>query len=317
VIRIISFAILLFSSIPNIVKGQVITVVTDSTVVGTSVHYHGDTTYWIKTKPESGKYLIYFDTLKKQLALSANYYSASRYDMYAWYRNGQQRKIELNVDSLPYYIKNAEEWNSDGQHIRSLKYSRDSCIYYNWFPNGQLALENKISYEIPWNENSSTGESRWYGGAGVLYKLDRFYKDSTVQQYVYPDQKIWRQSVFYPDTSAGKTMRSDELEGYRISYYENGGVISRIYPYKGRQPVVYYYESGARKEEGEWQNGRTGKHTEYYESGKIKAEGEYTESDLHFADPRFVNHYEIKSGHWIYYSERERSLGKNGMKVNL
>jgi hypothetical protein len=302
-IRTIPILILL-SSIANFAKAQVYAFVTDTAVIGRSVWYGGDTTYRIKAKPQSGRWIVYYDTTRKQIAFDINYKSYDRYDLYSWYRNGQQKKIDLNIDSMPSYVKNTEEWNSDGQHIRSLKYTRDSCVYYNWFPNGQLVLEGR-SGGAPWREDLWRGESYTYVN-GVVARIDKDLGDSSIVLFVYPDKKISQYSVYYPDKLAANGGR----ERIRIRYYQNGQLWqSVLYPEKGRQPIIYFYESGAKKEEGDWEYGNIGKHREYYESGKLKAKGEYVISKQVFNNSyNSINYYSTKSGHWVYYNEEGKII---------
>jgi antitoxin component YwqK of YwqJK toxin-antitoxin module len=299
-IRFIFFV--LYLALPILGKAQVITTISDTAVVGKSWKFEmdGDTNYWIKSNPQSGKYIVYFDATKKQIALSVNYYSSTRYDLYGWYRNGQQKIIDLNVDSLPYYRKNYELWNNKGQHIKSVKFSRDSCINYSWLSNGHLVMVSRSGGKIPWREDLWEGVSYTYVN-GVVSKIDEDFRDSIIIKFVYADLKPNRISVYYPD----KTAPNGARERIRATYYENGQIMqSVLYPEKGRQAIIYYYESGKIKEEGEWENGNIGNHREYFEDGKIKAEGEYVISEQVFHnDFNSINYYSTKSGHWIYYNE--------------
>jgi hypothetical protein len=286
-------------------KAQVYTVVTDTAVVRRSVTYDGDTSYYMKKNHEAGRWIVYYDTTRKQIAFDINYKSHDRYDLYSWYRNGQQKTIQLNIDSMSSYRSNYESWYPNGQHFKSIKYTRDSCVSFYWFPNGHLLSEYRSGGTIPWREDLWRGETKTYTD-GYVSRIDISVGDSTITKFLSPDQKIWELYVSYLDKTAPNFSRVR----IRIDYYDNGQLRhSILYPEKGRQQIIYYYESGAKQSEGEWENGKIGIHKEYFEDGKLKSEGEYIISQQVFHNSfNSINYYESKSGCWLYYNEEGKII---------
>ncbi|MEO5643886.1 MAG: hypothetical protein ABIQ40_03900 [Bacteroidia bacterium] len=277
---------------------QTIAFVSDTSEVKTNAF--GDTTYWFKNEPHEGVILVYYDKIQKQLAYTKTYYDKNRYDFTSWYRNGQLKKQEYNVDSLPYYRKIWTEWFPDGKVRLIALETRDSSNTWNYFSNGQLAYVKRLKRNAPWKETALTGEERDFQGNATLFKIINYFADSTVATAVYPSGKVWSISVSLQDKSAPFGSK----EHYRISFYENGQLQhTPLYPEKGRQAITYFYESGKIKEVGEWLNGNNGNFKEFYESGKLKAEGEYNVREKHFTSTTSVNYCPVKSGHWKYYFE--------------
>lgn len=301
------------------IHAQTIVYITDTNSVRTSVDPSGDTIYsliaagglkikngirYVEMNALTGTWVAYFDSSQKQMAFSKTFLSQNRYNYQSWYRNGQQRQLITNVDSMPPYRQNEQEWNENGQLLFSVTFFSDSSVTYRWDKNGKVTTIQKSIYAQPWNEINATGFSVFNLPDGMI-DSSLYFADSTIRRTYFPSGKmagVWKSR---PD----KTFPHGCREYYTALFYESGQLYYEVYPDRGRQPVVYYYTSGKIKAECEYDQTNIGHYKEYYENGVLKAEGEYRRIEKHFPgfdDGQYVNYCSVKTGNWKYYSPKGR-----------
>lgn len=277
---------------------QRIAYVTDTKTVGISI-IGADTSHYIKDLYSiTENWIIYYDTTQSRIAKSITFYSKNRYDEKSWYSDGKPKAFSLNNDSTPYYQKDGARWFPSGQ-LQSEHYAtRDSSNGKSWWVNGQISTESKRWGGIPWNPK--LGESKWYHPNGVMYRHAWSCGDSVIAHSLHANGAVSTITKTYPDTSKPFGVSCH----YMHSFHDNGKEAStELHPNLGRQPITYFYPSGAIKEKGDWYEGRIGPYKEWYESGKIKSEGNYSVGIIYFPNHNSYNYYPTKTGHWIYYSE--------------
>ncbi|MDQ3109242.1 MAG: hypothetical protein M3R17_05065 [Bacteroidota bacterium] len=280
--------------------------VTDTAVIAASVRNTGDTNYYFRNPPVADTFIVYYDESKSQLALRKIIVAGFRYNSESWYRNGKMKKTEMNVDDLPWNMHNTEEWYDNGKRKSSLTYSSDSCIYLEWWPNGNIAVEKRVGGSQPWEITLWAGQENHYETDCRLSESIIYSKDSALRYSYYYNGKLSRVSVTYPDS----TIEGGIREHYRMSYYANGKKMhSPFYPDSGRQQITYYYLSGRIKSRGEWENGNDGDYKKRYDTPStkkrknVKEDGEYSATNSLVPHTRHRNYFIVKTGHWMYYDE--------------
>ncbi len=259
-------------------RGQtVVAYVTDTAVVKMFV-YDGDTTYHPNRFPvdPKGKWMIYYDTSRAQLAAVVQYKGNRRNEEH-WYRNGKPKKILISRDSLPGIFYDSKKWYANGEIKMVETSTRDSCIIKYYYPGGQLKKEHRSyidtalwntsvpCYVVEYYENGHPKCSPWDPNAAKRYHFVCYYPSGAKKD----EGDWWHGNIgpYYEWYEDGTLKTSGE-------YIEDGAHRKNNYIWQKKTGTwIYYDKSGRRQREEIYQEDGTFDWKEFDGEGNVVKSG--------------------------------------------
>lgn len=184
-----------------------------------------------------------------------------------WYSNGNihvDGTYDYNSEKHDSWVTNYE--NGNPQEITEYRYGKLDGDYLSYYENGQIKI--KCEYMSGEMRNEYTE----YHANGNL----------KVKGKNYSGEKTGTWEVYFEDGELqfSQHFKNDEPAGKYILFSKPGMVKEKGTKYGRKFILEYtlYYDSGSKKEEGEYSRDgvKEGKWTSYFEDGKVSSKGEYT-----------------------------------------